>query len=173
MSDQITSWLEDFRAFVHDEDGARAEYLNGRSGIFKEDVSPTWRKARRELDERARVLGLRVEDQLLPALGKVDSAIESALRACEGCGLTRHSVEFSLGFQGAMSKLPDETTRRLSTMCGHGMVSATLAKKMVEWVRSGRRTPQQACAYMARFCVCGTFNPARAERVLDEAAKGR
>ena len=103
----------------------------------------------------------------------ISSAVESALRACEGCGLTRHSIEFSLGFQGAMSKLPDETTQRLSTMCGHGMVSATLAKKMVEWVRSGRRTPQQACAYMARFCVCGTFNPARAERVLAEAAEGR
>jgi hypothetical protein len=103
----------------------------------------------------------------------ISSAIESARRACEDCDLTRHSIEFSLGFQGAVSKMPDETTRRLSTMCGHGMVSATLAKKMVEWVRSGRRTPQQACAYMARFCVCGTFNPVRAERVLDEAAAGR
>ena len=65
----------------------------------------------------------------------------------------------------------NDAPRRLATMCGHGMVSGTLAKKMVEWVRSGRRTPEQACAYMARFCVCGSFNPARAERVLREGTR--
>jgi len=94
-------------------------------------------------------------------------------RCCREIGLTRHSVEFSLGFQGATEKLPEDASRRLATMCGHGMVSANLSKKMIEWVRSGRRTPEQACAYMARFCVCGSFNPARAERVLEEAAEGR
>ncbi len=62
---------------------------------------------------------------------------------------------------------------RLSTMCGHGMVSATFVQKMIEWVRSRRRTPQETCKYMARFCACGSFNPARAERVLAEAAEGR
>jgi hypothetical protein len=91
---------------------------------------------------------------------------------CRAVGLTRHSVEFALGFQGATEKMPEDASRRLATMCGHGMVSATLSKKMVEWVRSGRRSPEQACAYMARFCVCGSFNPARAERILKEAAKG-
>ena len=28
----------------------------------------------------------------------------------------------------------------LSTMCGHGMVSHSLAKKMIDWVKEGRRT---------------------------------
>ena len=32
----------------------------------------------------------------------------------------------------------------LSTMCGHGMVSHNLAKKMIDWVKEGRRTPEQA-----------------------------
>jgi len=94
-------------------------------------------------------------------------------RCCKEIGLTRHSIEFSLGFQGATEKMPDDAPRRLATMCGHGMVSANLSTKMIEWVRSGRRTPEQACAYMARFCVCGSFNPTRAERVLAEAAEGR
>jgi len=94
-------------------------------------------------------------------------------RCCKEVGLTRHSIEFSLGFQGATEKMPDDASRRLATMCGHGMVSATLSQKMIEWVRSGRRTPEQACTYLARFCVCGSFNPTRAERVLAEASKGR
>lgn len=103
----------------------------------------------------------------------VSGVAEEARTCCREVGLTRHSVEFSLGFQGATEKMPDDVPRRLATMCGHGMVSSTLSKKMVEWVRSGRRTPEQACAYMARFCVCGSFNPARAERVLRECAAGR
>ena len=49
-------------------------------------------------------------------------------------------------------------------MCGHGMVSHALAKKMIDWVKEGRRTPEQAAAYLTRFCSCGVFNPARAAR---------
>lgn len=103
----------------------------------------------------------------------ISAVAAEADRCCKDVGMTRHSIEFSLGFQGATQKLPDDASRRLATMCGHGMVSSNLSKKMIEWVRSGRRTPEEACAYMARFCVCGSFNPARAERVLGEAADGR
>jgi hypothetical protein len=103
----------------------------------------------------------------------IASATGKALECCDACDLKRHSVEFSLGFQGATEKLANHTTTRVSTMCGHGMISAAFAGKMIDWVRSGRRTPGQACAYMARFCVCGSFNPSRAERILAEAAEGR
>ena len=57
----------------------------------------------------------------------------------------------------------------LSTMCGHGMVSHSLAKKMIDFVKENRRTPEQAAAVMTRFCSCGVFNPARAKRILEEA----
>jgi hypothetical protein len=49
------------------------------------------------------------------------------------------------------------------------MVSANFAKKMLEWVKENRRTPTEAARYMARFCICGVFNIARAERILGEA----
>ncbi len=57
-------------------------------------------------------------------------------------------------------------------MCGHGMVSPNLTRKMLEWVREGRRTKEQAAAYLGRFCSCGVCNPARAVRLL-EAARSR
>ena len=57
----------------------------------------------------------------------------------------------------------------LTTMCGHGMISTSLAKKMIDWVKEGRRTPEQAVTYLARFCSCGVFNPSRAVRILKEA----
>ncbi len=61
----------------------------------------------------------------------------------------------------------------LSTMCaGTAWSAMRLAKKMIDWVKEGRRTPEQAAGYMTRFCSCGVFNPARAARVLEQAARG-
>ena len=79
---------------------------------------------------------------------------------------------YSLGFEGETAKLPEAKVLMLSTMCGHGMVSHGLAKKMIDWVKEGRRTPEQAAGYLTRFCSCGVFNPARAARVLEQAARG-
>ena len=60
----------------------------------------------------------------------------------------------------------------LSTMCGHGMIAHSMAKKMIDWVKEGRRTPDEAVTYLARFCSCGVFNPSRAKRILEEARVG-
>ena len=88
-------------------------------------------------------------------------------------GIVRHSVEYSLGFHGDLNLLPDRHVLELSTMCGHGMVSHTMAKKMIDFVKEGRRDPKRAAACLARFCTCGIFNPVRAERILDEARVGK
>lgn len=98
--------------------------------------------------------------------GLTDRADEVARRA----GITRHSVEYSLGFFGALDKLPDRQTLALATMCGHGMISFHFAKKMIDWVKQGRRTSEEASRYMARFCTCGIFNTTRSCRILGECA---
>lgn len=98
-----------------------------------------------------------------------ERAHELALKA----GITRHSVEYSLGFFGAVDKLPDRETLSLATMCGHGMISFNLAKKMMDWVKGGRRSPEEASAYMARFCTCGIFNTTRSCRILKDCALRR
>jgi hypothetical protein len=102
----------------------------------------------------------------------ISTSLQGAERCCEAAGLTRHSAGYSLGFEGKTEHLPNSDVLTLATMCGHGMVSMSLAKKMIDWVREGRRTPEQACAYMSRFCSCGIFNPSRARRVL-EASRGK
>jgi hypothetical protein len=101
----------------------------------------------------------------------MSASIEGAKECCKFAGIARHSVGYSLGFEGATDKLPNTQLLKLTTMCGHGMVSASLAKKMIDWVKEGRRTPAQAVTYMARFCSCGVFNPARAQRILEESRK--
>jgi hypothetical protein len=97
----------------------------------------------------------------------------ASVHACaKRAGIVRHSVEYSLGFQGALDRLPERQVLELSSMCGHSMVSPNLARKMLDWVREGRRTPEQAAAYMGRFCSCGIFNPVRAIRLLEAARAG-
>ncbi len=103
----------------------------------------------------------------------ISSLTEEARSCCQRAGITRHSVAYSLGFHGDLNLLPDRHVLELSTMCGHGMVSHNLARKMMDLVREGRRTPQQASVCMARFCTCGVFNPTRAVRILEEARVGR
>jgi hypothetical protein len=99
----------------------------------------------------------------------ISTSIDGADECCHSAGIPRHSVGYSLGFEGKTEKLPNTQVLSLSTMCGHGMVSHSLAKKMIDWVKEGRRTPEEASSYMARFCSCGVFNPARAIRILDAA----
>lgn len=96
----------------------------------------------------------------------ISAPMDEAQRCCRESGIARHSVEYSVGFRGRLDKLPDATTLELSTMCGHGMVSANFAKKMLEWVKENRRTAEEAARYMARFCICGVFNTARAECIM-------
>ena len=99
----------------------------------------------------------------------VSSSIENGESCCQAAGVPRHSAGYSLGFEGKTEHLPNADVLSLATMCGHGMIATSLATKMIEWVREGRRTPTEACAYLSRFCSCGIFNPTRARRILEDA----
>ena len=110
-----------------------------------------------------------VKDADLGLSINISTSIDGAEQCCHAAGISRHSVGYSLGFEGKTEKLPNSHVMMLSTMCGHGMVSHSLAKKMIDWVKEGRRTPDQAVTYLTRFCSCGVFNPARAKRILEEA----
>jgi hypothetical protein len=87
-----------------------------------------------------------------PYLGlsvNISTSIEGAEQCCHAAGLCRHSVGYSLGFEGRTEHLPNEDVLHMATMCGHGMVSSSLAKKMIDWVKEDRRTPEQAVTYLA------------------------
>jgi hypothetical protein len=103
----------------------------------------------------------------------ISARIDGAQECCRGAGLTRHSVEYSLGFMGKTDRLADRRVLELSTMCGHGMISFNFARKMIDYVKEGRRTPEEACGYLSRFCSCGIFNPTRARDLLEQCRRGK
>ena len=53
-------------------------------------------------------------------------------------------------------------------MCGHGMVSFNLVRRMASEVRKGTLSLQKAAGIMAKPCVCGVFNNKRAEDLLKQ-----
>ena len=99
----------------------------------------------------------------------ISTSVEGAKDVGHACGIARHSVEYSLGFADPKDHLPRAQILEMATMCGHGMVSFPMVQKMVDMVREGRRTPQQAVATLTRFCPCGVYNPTRALRLIEEA----
>jgi hypothetical protein len=111
----------------------------------------------------------RIRDEDLGLSVNISTSVEGADNCCHFASLPRHSVGYSLGFEGKTEKMPNTQVAMLSTMCGHGMISHSLAKKMIDFVKENRRTPEAAAAVLTRFCSCGIFNPTRAKRILEEA----
>jgi hypothetical protein len=150
---------------------------------WKRDMKPDFRAVIDGINEPASVVAIfnnqEAAAQFLKTVVEADlglsvnisASVEGAEQCCQAAGIPRHSVGYSLGFEGAIEKLPNTQVLTLTTMCGHGMISASLAKKMIDWVKEGRRTPEQAVTYMTRFCSCGVFNPLRAKRILEDARK--
>ena len=116
-----------------------------------------------------------VEELIRADLGisiNISGLLDEVQECCRKAGITRHSVEHSLGFWGARERLPERETLEINTLCGHGMVSFNLIRKMIEYVKLRRLTPKKAARIMAKCCECGAFNPARAEKLLEKIKKG-
>ncbi len=79
--------------------------------------------------------------------------------------------DYSVGICFKNSKLPEEEILEIITMCGHGMVSQHLARQALLDMKRGLFSPQQAAVFLATPCICGVFNPIRAQRLLEELAE--
>jgi len=124
-----------------------------------------------DLDTLQKVLGELIRADLGISIN-VSGLLEEVQACCRKAGIERLSVEHSLGFWGSTNRLPEREILEFNTMCGHGMVSFNLIRKMIEYVKLRRLTPRKAAKIMAKCCECGVFNPVRAELLLEKARKG-
>lgn len=84
-------------------------------------------------------------------------------------GPTEH--ECKLGIRGKPTRLPEDEILEITTMCGHGMISQYLAHQTLLDIKRGKCTSQEAAEFLATPCICGVFNPKRAQRLLEELAE--
>ncbi len=97
----------------------------------------------------------------------VSGLLEEVSECCRKAGMSRHSTEQSLGVFGSLDRLPPREVREINSMCGHGMVSFNLIKKVIDEVKLQRMTPEEGAYHLAKPCECGAFNPARARQLLE------
>ena len=129
------------------------DFLRRGQGVARAALEPPVDVVEHELGYtlRAELPGLKPDE--------VDISVDGKVLTLKG---ERH-------FEGKAEKMPNAQVMMLSTMCGHGMISHSLAKKMIDFVKENRRTPEQCAATLTRFCSCGVFNPSRAKRILEDA----
>ena len=96
----------------------------------------------------------------------VSGIFEHVDECLEKAGLKHHTANFSLGIWGKTEKLPGDDILEVTTMCGHALISANLVKSMVDDIKAGSKTPEEAAKIMTPQCACGIFNPARATKLL-------
>jgi len=98
----------------------------------------------------------------------VSGLLQEVKVCCRKNGLQRHSTEQSLGVFGKTEMLPSWPIVEINSLCGHGMVSFNLIKKVVDEVKTERMTPQEGAFQLAKPCECGAFNPTRATQLLEK-----
>jgi len=96
----------------------------------------------------------------------VSGLFDEVFGICERISTGPHTVNMSLGVMGKTELLPEERILEITTMCGHAMTSEHLTKEMIERVKEGKVTPEEAALELARQCICNVFNPARAAELI-------
>lgn len=119
-------------------------------------------------DDRGKVEAL-VNDVVEADLGLsviVSGLFDEVDEVCRAVGIKRHTAQCSLGVWGRVERLPQAEILDITTMCGHGMLSFNLVRRMAAEVSKGLISLEKAGRIMAKPCVCGVFNPKRAEDLL-------
>ena len=120
-----------------------------------------------DLDTLQKVISELIEADLGVSIN-VSGLLDGVQQCCRGNGTERHSVEQSLGFWGSRDRLPERDVLTMNTLCGHGLVSFNLIRKMMEYVRLRRLTPKEAAKVLGKCCECSVFNTMRAEQLLEK-----
>ena len=81
---------------------------------------------------------------------------------CERTGFTGHTYLHSLGAFGRTERLPSYDVLCLMTMCGHGLIARNRIEKLLDAIRDGETSPEEAAADIAIPCTCGIGNHERA-----------
>jgi hypothetical protein len=87
---------------------------------------------------------------------------------CREAGTNRHTVQYPLGVWGKTELLPHPKILEITTMCGHGTIPFRLVRRVAKAVRSGNQSLEKAAKELGKPCVCGAFNPIRAQTLLQE-----
>ena len=97
----------------------------------------------------------------------ITGVLSEVLPACKEAGVTPHSINYSLGVWGNKSRLPDDDTLSITTMCGHHMIPPKFVEDVQKQVDKGKITAEEGAEKLSNFCYCGIFNQIRCAEILN------
>ena len=97
----------------------------------------------------------------------VSGLIDEVNDCLKELNLSPHTVQFSLGTFGKKELLPKEEILKITTMCGHHMISPNLVEKLASDIENGKISPEEAAQVMSEQCVCEVFNKDRACKLME------
>ena len=100
----------------------------------------------------------------------VSGVFENVFDICDRTGTGPHTVNLSMETIGRTELLPDDRILEITTMCGHSLVSQHLARHLIDRVRKGRMTAEEAGLELGKQCVCNFFNQVRAAKIIEKYA---
>jgi hypothetical protein len=100
----------------------------------------------------------------------VSGDFDTVSDVCSKTGTGPHTMNMSLETIGRTELLPDDRILEIATMCGHSLVGEHLIRYLIDRVRKGRMTAQEAGLELGKQCICNFFNPVRAEKLIKEYA---
>ena len=98
----------------------------------------------------------------------VSGIFEVVFEACNKIGMQPHTVNMSAGIWGRTDLLPKQKILEITTMCGHGFISRYLIEHLINRVKKGKMTPEEAAIEMSKQCVCNFSNPVRTANLIEE-----
>lgn len=88
----------------------------------------------------------------------VGGLVDEIFDICKEIGIKPHTILYSFGIWGKTELLPDDAHLKITTRCGHHMISPAMIDHYVEKIKEGSITPEEAGEKLAAPCVCGIFN---------------
>lgn len=98
----------------------------------------------------------------------VSGVFENTVNICQKAGFNPHTANMSMEAIGRTELLPEDRILELMTMCGHSLVGEHLCKHLIDRVRKGKMTAEEAGLELGKQCVCNFFNPVRAAKIIEE-----
>jgi hypothetical protein len=107
-----------------------------------------------------------IKDRELGVSVVISGLLSHAKEDCKKLGLSPHTVNYSLGIWGRTEKLPAPEVTEITTMCGHGLVSFNLVRSLIQEIRRGKKTYEEAAEILVKPCICGIVNQNRVIEIL-------
>ena len=170
---------------VIDKNGRRLRYVEGwekkqDSGIWFSSTLEEILKAAEEPVRFSHAVYTKKEDvrKVLAELKEaelglsvvISGVFDEVFDICNEVGTGPHTVNLSAETLGNIDLLPEPRTLELLTMCGHDYISKELTTYLIERVRQGKITAEEAAIELGKQCMCNIFNPIRGADLIRKMA---